>query len=142
MLNGNITVPDSTTAESRLARTGRALRRRWLYLSVAAATAIAGITAVQAATAQAAPSACLSGYLCLVLSPSGTGNVALVTAGQVQQFPSSGLPVTQLVNNTTDLYCLEEINNGFTFFTSIAAGTTKNVTTSIVEVNPGSTCPV
>jgi hypothetical protein len=112
---------------------------------VVAAALLAGIiTAVSgpAATAQTTPAACLSGYVCLVLSPSGTGNVALIAASKSQTFPNPGLPVTELANKTATVYCLEErLSNGAPFDTAIAAGTTKTVSVRMLDVFPGPVCP-
>jgi len=120
------------------------LRHRWLYMSAVAAALLAGVITVVSgpAAAQTAPPACLSGYVCLVLSPSGTGNVALVAATKSQTFPKPGLPVTELANNTSTLYCLfERLSNGATTYSSISAGSTQNVSVHMLDVLPGSTCP-
>jgi hypothetical protein len=145
MLNGDYTVPQPTTANRVASRMGRGLRRRW-YLSVVAAALLAGIiTAVSgpAAAAQTTtPRACLSGYVCLVLSPSGTGNVALVAASKSQAFSMPGLPVTELANKTTTFYCLEEkLSNGAIIDTAIFAGSTKTVSVRMLDVFPGPVCP-
>jgi hypothetical protein len=146
MLNGDHPIFEPKTADRLASRTGRRLRRRWWYLSVLAAPLLAGIiTAVSgpaSAAQQTTPSACLSKYVCLVLSPSGTGNVALVAASKSQAFPSAGLPVTELANKTATTYCLEEkLSNGAILFTAIGAGSTKTVSVKMVDVFPGPVCP-
>jgi hypothetical protein len=145
MLNGDRTTSQPMTANRLGSRIGRGLRR-WWYMCALAAALIAGIiTAVSgpaAAAGQATPSACLSKYVCLVLSPSGTGNVALVAATKSQTFATPGLPVTELANKTTTIYCLEEkLSNGTITNTTISAGTTKTVSVKMLDVFPGPVCP-
>jgi hypothetical protein len=145
VLSDNDTVSLPAEGNGRFARARAVLRRRWLYVAVAAAVAIGGTVAassVQAASAQSAPAACLSGYVCLVLSPSGTGNVALVAAAQTQEFPSPGLAVTELYNQTSDVYCLEEnASNGATIFGVIDPGSTETTSYTVQIVFPGPACP-
>jgi len=133
---------------SRLAgRVGRIVRRRPAYAGAAAAAVLAAgaVTAigVTAASAQSAPAACAPGYLCLALSPAGTGNVALVAAGHWQDFAlPTGLPVTELVNNTTTLYCITyKLSNGAQINSMIAAGSTQAVSYKMLGVSPGPICP-
>jgi hypothetical protein len=78
----------------------------------------------------------------LVLSPSGTGNVALVAAAQTQEFPSPGLAVTELYNQTSDVYCLEEnASNGATIFGVIDPVSTETTSYTVQIVFPGPACP-
>jgi hypothetical protein len=148
MLSGDQSIPQPKTINRLASRAGRTLRRRW-YMGVVAGALAAGIigavsgpAAVAQTTAQTTPSACLSGYVCLVLSPSGTGNVALVAASKSQAFASPGLPVTELANKTATLYCLEEkLSSGSIADTSISAGSTKTVSVKMLDVFPGPTCP-
>lgn len=141
----NVAQPEQP--EKAAARPSRILRRRWPYLAAVAATAlvtsIITATSGHAASAQAAPPACVSGYLCLALSPSGTGDVALVTSGQTQEFPAqTGLPITEIVNNTTIYYCTSyKVSSGGTSTGEIAPGATQVVSESMLEVFPGPTCP-
>jgi hypothetical protein len=153
MLNGDHLISRRRMANRLASRTGRGLRRRWWYLSVVAAALLAGIiTAVSGPAAAVSgpapaaqtttPSACLSKYVCLVLSPSGTGNVALVAASKSQNFASPGLPITKLANKTTTTYCLvEKLSNGAIFDTAIAAGSTETVSVGMLSVSPGPVCP-
>ena len=124
---------------------GRIVRhRRACAITVAAAVlAAGGATGVSAtaAFAQSGPAACASGYFCLALSPAGTGNVALVAAGQQQQFASPGLPVTQVVNNTTTFTCLfVRYSNGAETLEGLPAGYNSTVSYSVLDVFPGPTC--
>jgi hypothetical protein len=146
MLDRIDTIPGPDKTVNRLVgRTARILRRRWLYASAMAPVLLAGIiTAVsaQAAAMQTAPAACLSRYVCLVLSPSGTGNVALVAAHKGQAFPRPGLPVAELSNKTTTAYCLlERLNNGVVLFSAIPAGSTQTVSVNVLDAFPGPICP-
>jgi hypothetical protein len=128
-------------------RIGRIVRRRRAYACAAAAAVLAAgaVTAVgvNAASAQSAPTACAPGYLCLALSPAGTGNVALVAAGHWQDFAlPTGLPVTELVNNTTTLYCIEyKLSSGVLMNSTIAAGSTQATSYKMLSVSPGPICP-
>jgi hypothetical protein len=145
MLNGEQLNSQPKTGNRLASRVGRGLRRRRWYMGAVAGALAAGIIGAvsgPAAVAQTSPSACLSGYVCLVLSPSGTGNVALVAASTSQAFPSPGLPVTELANKTATLYCLEEkLSNGSTVDTSISAGSTVTVSASMLDAFPGPVCP-
>jgi hypothetical protein len=147
MLNRtDIILQPDKTANRLAARTARVLRRRWLYMIATATALLAGaitVVSAQAATVQTTPAACLSRYVCLVLSPGGTGNVALVAARQGQTFSSPGLPVTELSNKTTTEYCLlERLKSGAIFFSTISAGSTQTVAVSMLDVFPGPICPV
>jgi hypothetical protein len=123
---------------------GRIMRHRRACATAAAAAvlAAAGVTGVSAvAAAQSAPAACASGYFCLALSPAGTGNVALVAAGQQQAFASPGLPVTQLVNNTTTFTCLfVRYSNGAETLEGVPVGYDSTVSYSVLDIFPGPTC--
>jgi hypothetical protein len=145
MLNRDSTMPQPKTANRLVSRTARGLRRRWWYMSVVTAALLAGIfTSVSgpAAATQTTPPACISGYVCLVLSPSGTGNVALVASSKSQAFSRPGLPVTELANKTATVYCLEErLSNGALFDTSISAGSTETAKVGMLDVFPGPVCP-
>jgi hypothetical protein len=145
MLNGDYTMPQPTTANRLASRIGRGLRRRW-YMSVMAAALLAGVITAVAGPAAAAqtttPAACLSGYVCLALSPSGTGNVALVASSKSQAFPNAGLPVTELANKTATFYCLtERLSSGAILSTGISAGSTEKVSVRMLDVFPGPVCP-
>jgi len=134
-------------ASHLIARVGRIMRRRRVYGSAAAAAVLTAgaITAVgvTAASAQSTPVACAPGYVCLILSPAGTGNVALVAAGQWQDFPApAGLPVTGLANNTSTLYCLAyKLSNGSFTHGTIAAGSSQTTSITMLSVFPGPICP-
>jgi hypothetical protein len=98
---------------------------------------------VSAASAQSTPAACAPGYLCLALSPADTGNVALVAAGHWQDFAlPTGLPVTELANNTTTLYCIQyKLSNGILINSTIPAGSTQAASYKMLSVSPGPVCP-
>jgi hypothetical protein len=140
--HANAAQPEQNATPAR-----RIPRHRWPYLSAVAAAALAAtvitITTGHAASAQTAPAACQSGYLCLALSPSGTGNVALIASGQSQQFPSpNGIPITEIVNNATIGYCtLSQVSGEGTDYGYIPAGTTQVISENMIAVSPGPVCP-
>jgi hypothetical protein len=131
----------ATTKGGRLARTGRFLPRRRLWVGVAMAAALV-TSALTAATAQAqAMAPCPGGYLC-IYEPGGT--IVLVPQGNTQAFPS-GVPYIELFNNTdiTDCLILGSVNTSY--FSAISPQTTQfpKVSTPqyVFDVSPGPACP-
>jgi hypothetical protein len=131
----------ATTTDGGLARTGRFLRRRRLWVSVAMAAALA-TSALTAATAQAqAVPPCLGGYLC-IYEPGGT--IVLVPQGQTQAFPS-GVPYIELFNNTSIIDCLTLGTVNTSYFSAIGPHAIQfppsPVPQYVFDVSPGPACP-
>jgi hypothetical protein len=122
---------------------GKTARRRYSCLGVGAAITAAVITAAGAPAAQAAPTDCQSGYLCLVKP---NGKVVLIPGGQSEGF-KHGVPVIEISNNTTNTYCeVLELPNGDPELNVIIAGGDQTFSlpltvTSVTAAAPLEVCP-
>jgi hypothetical protein len=97
------------------------------------------ITAAVAAAAQAAPSDCQSGYLCLVKP---NGKVVLIPGGQSEDF-KHGVSVIEISNNTTNTYCeVLELPNDDPELNAIIAGGDQTFSLSVKVISVTAAAPL